>query len=43
MTHYDPSHDDDFIDRMLADARNMVPKSSDLKIFAATEREKISF
>ena len=43
MTHHDPSHSDDFIDRMLADARNMVPKSSALQVFAATEREKISF
>jgi hypothetical protein len=43
MTHHDPSHSDDFIDGMLADARHMVPKSNDLKIFAATEREKIPF
>jgi hypothetical protein len=43
MTHHDPSHNDAFIDGMLADARNMIPKSSDLKIFAAAEREKISF
>jgi phosphoribosyl 1,2-cyclic phosphodiesterase len=43
MTHHDPSHNDDFIDRMLVDARNMVPKSSGLQVFAATEREKIFF
>jgi len=43
MTHHDPSHNDAFIDGMLADARNMLPKSSDLKIYAATEREKIFF
>lgn len=43
MTHHDPSHNDDFIDGMLADARKMVPLSSHLKVFSATEREKISF
>ena len=43
MTHHDPSHNDDFIDAMLADARGMVPESSNLKIFAAKEREKIPF
>jgi phosphoribosyl 1,2-cyclic phosphodiesterase len=41
MTHHDPTHDDDFIDTMLSDARKMVPSSSPLKVFAATEREKI--
>jgi len=43
MTHHDPSHNDDFIDRMLKDARDMVPQSSHLQIFSATEREKILF
>jgi hypothetical protein len=43
MTHHDPSHNDDFIDGMLADARKMVPLSSHLEVFSATEREKISF
>jgi phosphoribosyl 1,2-cyclic phosphodiesterase len=41
MTHHDPSHTDHFMDGMLADARAMVPASSHLKVFAATEREKI--
>jgi phosphoribosyl 1,2-cyclic phosphodiesterase len=41
MTHHDPTHDDDFIDSMLSDARKMVPSSSSMKVFAATEREKI--
>lgn len=43
MTHHDPSHSDDFLDGMLADARSMVPQSSRLKVFTATEREKIFF
>lgn len=43
MTHHDPSHNDDFIDRMLANARKMVPESSALQIHAATEGEKIYF
>jgi phosphoribosyl 1,2-cyclic phosphodiesterase len=41
MTHHDPTHDDDFIDAMLSDARKMVPSSSPMKVFAATEREQI--
>jgi hypothetical protein len=41
MTHHDPSHNDHFLDGMLADARAMIPDSSPLKVFAATEREKI--
>lgn len=41
MTHHDPSHNDLFMDGMLADARSMIPDSSPLKIFLATECEKI--
>ena len=41
MTHHDPSHNDDFIDRMLSDARAMVPDSSSMQVFSATERVKI--
>jgi ribonuclease BN (tRNA processing enzyme) len=41
MTHHDPTHDDDFIDAMLSDARKMVPSSSPMNVFAATEREKV--
>jgi len=41
MTHHDPTHDDDFIDRMLSDAREIVPPTSSMKVFAAQEQHKI--
>ncbi|MEI8292972.1 MAG: MBL fold metallo-hydrolase [bacterium] len=41
MTHHDPSHDDHFLDNMLAEARGLVPGSASLKVFAARENEVI--
>ena len=41
MTHHDPTHDDDFIDRMLSDAREIVPATSSMKVFAAQEQDQI--
>jgi phosphoribosyl 1,2-cyclic phosphodiesterase len=43
MTHHDPAHNDDFIDRMLTDARELVPESSKMNVFAATEGQQVRF
>ena len=42
MCHHDPMHDDNFIDQMVQDAKQLVPATSPLKIFASAEGQTIS-
>jgi hypothetical protein len=43
MTHHDPAHNDDFMDRMLTDAKGLVPANSKMNVFAATEGQQVRF
>ncbi len=43
LFHHDPSHDDLFIDGMVAAARALVPPTSNLQVTAAAEGQQIHF
>jgi len=42
LIHHDPTHDDEFIDNMLSDARSKIPSSSKLKIHGAQEGHEVN-
>jgi phosphoribosyl 1,2-cyclic phosphodiesterase len=43
LFHHDPLHDDTFLDRMLEQARSLVPAASSLEVLAAMEGQQIDF